>query len=147
VKKIILTGLAFSLMFGFAACKKKSADTAQTPESIATYHNSQNSLDWAGTYRGVIPSSDTFGIKVSITLRYDSTYTLIYEYLGKKLTIVGNGKFEWNETGSAIKLLGLDGKDMPIHYFVGEGFIQQLDLQGNRITGKLADRYILKKDI
>jgi len=35
-------------------------------------------------------------------------------------------------------------KDGPTRYLVGENRIFQLDKEGNRITGELANRYVLK---
>ncbi|MBS3963910.1 MAG: copper resistance protein NlpE N-terminal domain-containing protein, partial [Methylomonas sp.] len=54
------------------------------------------------------------------------------------------GKFEWSETGNVITLTprSSDGSRM---YEVEADRLIQLDARGNRITGKLADRYILKR--
>jgi NlpE N-terminal domain len=45
--------------------------------------------------------------------------------------------------GSIITLTGI--KNKPNEYFVGENKLIQLDIDGNKITGSLADKYILKK--
>ena len=47
-------------------------------------HNAQNSLDWAGTYEGTLPCADCPGIKTTITLKDDNTYTISEEYLERK---------------------------------------------------------------
>jgi len=115
--------------------------------AIDAAHNSQNSLDWAGTYTGVIPCADCEGISVSLTLHPDETYLLSYSYLGKgnSFPIMISGKFSWNEAGSTIFLN--DAKGFPPYYIVGENRLIQLDMEGNPITGALADKYVLEKNI
>ena len=53
------------------------------------------------------------------------------------------GKYTWNAAGNTIILDGV--KDAPNQYFVGENTLTQLDMEGNKITGDMADLYILKK--
>jgi uncharacterized lipoprotein NlpE involved in copper resistance len=36
-------------------------------------------------------------------------------------------------------------KDSPNRYLVGENTLTQLDMEGNKITGNMADQYVLKK--
>lgn len=106
--------------------------------------NSRTSLDWPGTYTGVVPCADCEGIETTLTLRADHTYSLTTKYLGKEdagRTVTGS--FAWYDSGNAIALRGiLDG---PSHYHVGENVLLQLDLAGNRVTGDLASRYRLQK--
>jgi hypothetical protein len=49
------------------------------------------------------------------------------------------GRFTWNTAGNTITLE--DGAQ----YLVGEGHLTRLALDGARITGTLADRYVLAK--
>lgn len=51
------------------------------------------------------------------------------------------GKYTWNNDGSVITL----GSDPSEQYQVGENTLYALDMNGKRITGDLADMYILKK--
>lgn len=108
-------------------------------------HNSQNALDWQGTYKGILPCADCEGIVTTLTLNDDNTYSYKTKYLGKEGNKVfeQKGIFSWNETGSIISLSDLEGK--PYLYKVGENTLTQLDLDGYPITGKLAQMYILKK--
>lgn len=53
------------------------------------------------------------------------------------------GKFNWDANGSTIQLEG----EKPGRFQVGENQLFQLDAEGKRITGDLADSYILKKDM
>lgn len=107
--------------------------------------NSQNSLDWTGTYKGVTPCADCEGIETEIVLKNDLTYTIKTKYLGK-----GNGKvfqekgnFVWDKTGGIITLKGIKGS--PSLYKVGENRLIQLDMEGKVIIGDLAEKYVLTK--
>ncbi len=106
--------------------------------------NSATSLDWEGTYTGVLPCADCAGIETAIRLNRDGTYLLEARYLGKdREARQQRGNFSWNSNGSSIELLGIPSA--PNRYFVGENTLTQLDRDGSRITGDLAGRYVLNK--
>ncbi|GBR77542.1 lipoprotein NlpE [Candidatus Termititenax dinenymphae] len=136
MKKLLVLVMVMVLLFGLSACKKQQAS------AIDSAHNSQNSLNWDGVYTGVIPAADGPGIDVKLTLGLDYKYTLTYKYLEKTGTFNHSGTFVWSSDGSNITL---DTDQVPNHYKVGENILWQLDLQGNRITGSLADKYTLQK--
>jgi uncharacterized lipoprotein NlpE involved in copper resistance len=153
-KLILLTCLPFL----FLNCKKEeksptsitsdiNKDTAITvvEAKVNESHNSQNSLDWQGTYKGVIPCADCEGIETEIVLNADLTFTLKTKYLGKGdgKVFEEKGSFTWDKTGSIIKFK--DVKERPSQYEVGENRLIQLDMKGNVITGNLAEKYILTK--
>ncbi|MBB5634923.1 putative lipoprotein NlpE involved in copper resistance [Pedobacter cryoconitis] len=108
-------------------------------------HNSMNSVDWDGIYKGIVPCADCEGIETTIVLGKELTYSIKTKYLGKSDAKVfeEKGKFSWDKSGQIITLN--DIKDGPNKYFVGENKIIQLDMEGKEITGKLADHYVLKK--
>ncbi|GHT99877.1 hypothetical protein FACS1894142_7850 [Spirochaetia bacterium] len=136
MKKMFLVFVAALLFFGLGAC-------VSTDKVIDAAHNSRNSVNWDGVYRGVIPAADGAGINVEITLGNDGTYSISYQYIDRgEEVFTENGTFQWNDAGSAITL---DVKDMPPHYQVGENTLIQLDMAGKKITGVLADNYILQK--
>lgn len=107
-------------------------------------HNARNALDWNGTYTGILPCADCEGIETILTIRTDSTYTRKNRYLGTKdeswLEISGN--YTWDEAGFIITLNNLNP---PNQYFISENRIFHLDIKGERITGRLAEHYILRK--
>ncbi len=110
-------------------------------------HTSQNSLDWAGIYRGVIPCADCEGIQTELRLNQDMTYTVSTRYLGKDSSIFSvNGSFAWDQAGNKITLANLDRDLVSNSYLVGENRLFKLDMQGNKIEGDLAGHYILEKD-
>ncbi|UTV29465.1 copper resistance protein NlpE [Photobacterium atrarenae] len=107
-------------------------------------HNAQNALDWNGTYQGTLPCADCDGIKVTLTLNTDGTYSLTEKYLGKENgEFSSNGNFNWNAAGNTISVPSDDGAFA--QYFVAENQLFRLDQEGQRITGDLAEQYVLSK--
>lgn len=151
MKKIFLVvGIAICL-FTFLNCKRPannnetaSGQPIPTDSAISDSHNSSNSLDIDGTYKGVLPCADCEGIETEIFLNKDMNYVKRTKYLGKDSKVFEEkGNYTWNEAGNTIKLDGI--KDGPDRYFVGENYLMQLDLKGNKITGNLGDKYVLTK--
>lgn len=144
------------LLILLSGCTVESDPEESTPDSSkasepainqpATGHNSSNSLTWQGSYAGVLPCADCPGIETNLVLHKDNTFSLTTRYLGKDDQVFKNsGTFRWNEAGTGIRLQGLS--DGPVQYQVGEHQLVQLDKQGQRISGDLADQYVLKKQI
>lgn len=108
-------------------------------------HTSQNALDWNGMYKGVVPCADCEGIETVLVLNADNTYLLKTTYLGKgdAAPVERTGTLTWNAAGNTVILAGLE--NAPNQYFVGENVVTQLDMSGNKITGQLADKYMLAK--
>ena len=105
-----------------------------------TVHTSQNALDWAGAYRGVIPCADCQGIETVVILNSDGTFTTHFKYLGKSGEIFSKaGRFTWNAAGNIVTLAG------DAQYLVGENHLRRLAVDGSRIGGALAYRYVLAK--
>lgn len=124
-----------------AACSSPSGDG---PADGA--HNSRNSLDWAGSYTGITPCADCEGIRTTVTLQQDGTFTRELIYLGKSGRPFSDaGQFSWNDAGSAVTLAA--GSEAAQQYQVGENRLYHLDRAGNRIVGELADRYVLEKTV
>lgn len=130
---------------------KLDKDPAPAPTEITSdtiveveNHNSRNSLDYIGMYSGNLPCADCAEIKM--TLEFDEAFTFIMTriYVGRNShKIETKGSFSWNEAGNTIILDNLAGE--PNRFLVIENALIQLDTNGNKIQGKLADRYILKK--
>ncbi|HLS30797.1 MAG TPA: copper resistance protein NlpE [Flavobacteriaceae bacterium] len=120
----------------------KSVDFEEVPDQA---HNSRNALDWSGNYHGTMPCADCPGIETTLNLNTDLTYKIKLDYLDRDTVIEEKGKFEWDNDGQRIKLHpeNQDGTEMA--FFVGENILYRLDEKGNRVTGDLADKYILEK--
>ncbi len=117
----------------------------KTKSKTLTTHkdNSMTSLDWSGTYQGILPCADCEGIKTQLVLNEDLTYSLKTSYLGKEENIFETiGTFAWDKSGSKITL---DNTEKQV-YQVGENKLFHLDKSGNRISGVLANNYIIEKE-
>ncbi|WP_373523060.1 copper resistance protein NlpE [Aquiflexum sp.] len=113
-------------------------------EEVIDHHTSELSLDYLGIYSGILPCADCEGIEVTLELGSGDSYTRKSTYLGKddNKVIESSGTFSWNEAGNTITL---NDEDFPNQYFVGENVLFHLDIDGNRITGDLAENYKLNK--
>lgn len=124
--------------------EETAVDTTQVQtdaaKTVPVGDTSQNSLDWAGSYEGVLPCASCEGIQTLITLQSDNSFIQETVYLGKDEKILKlMGKAAWDEKGQKITLE--DGTQ----YLVGENQLIMLDTEGQRITGDLAANYVLKK--
>lgn len=118
----------------------------ERPASPAPADSSRLSLDWPGTYSGVVPCASCPGIETVVTLNDDGTFERAMRYIDESpVPVVERGAFEWNERGSAVTLNPADGHEA--RYQVGEHRLFQLDSEGARIDGALADRYVLHQHI
>jgi heat shock protein HslJ len=149
--KLRLLELSVMALFFFTSCNsndKKNAETVSEnmveEEVVIDSHTSESSLDWEGTYSGTLPCADCEGIERTITIKKDQTFVAKDNYLGKKDGIFDSqGYIKWLDNGQKILLSDDNGTS----YFVGENTLTQLDQDGNKVTGELADFYILKKQI
>ena len=145
MKWLFYGGLFFICITGLIFCK--SSSTAKKGTSPSSSDNSQTSLDWDGIYYGVLPCADCPGIQTTLYLNKDLSFKLREKYLGKPNSAQEyTGKFSWNSAGNTITLMGLQSNTRPVSFFVGENTVTQLDIKGNKISGELADRYVLSKD-
>jgi len=120
------------------AAKNDSAGTGQD--------NSQTSVDWPGTYSGNLPCADCPGIETEIRLSKNLQFIKKTKWLGKSgESQVVTGTFSWNAGGSQVSLNIPGGNPAQEYYMVGENKIIMLNILGNKITGDLANRYILAK--
>jgi heat shock protein HslJ len=121
---------------------KMSTDTPEIPVG----DTSRNSLDWAGTYSGVLPCASCPGIETTVTLKADGSYERSRLYIDESAVPKSDsGTFKWNDAGSKIALGG-DGAGGQ-QYQVGENQLFQLDQKGERITGDVASKYVLQKHL
>jgi heat shock protein HslJ len=129
-----------------SACKPKEQVNTTSGEIYSGSGKPENSLNWEGVYTGVIPCADCQGIQVRITLLHNNTYQMSYLYLGKENTgETYEGKFHWNADRTIITLNNLDKNEFPVYYILSENSLTQLDTNGNKITGELAENYVLIK--
>lgn len=119
------------------------AETTETHKQDA--HQAHKNL-WSGIYNGFLPCADCAGIKTSLALNKNNSYVMITQFVGKSpRDFVEKGKFVWNEEANRIILTPRKGTTTH-QYFVGEEMLIKLDNNGDLITGKLADKYILHRN-
>ena len=151
MKSTLLLSICIVLLI--SSCKKENKleeieVKVATPDTTIVFgneHNSQNSLDWQGVYKGVLPCADCEGIQTEIVLNSDLTFVKKSKYLGKKdfNAINEKGSFTWNKEGSIVTLKIIN--ESPNQYKVGENTLTQLDMEGKIISGDMAQNYILSK--
>ncbi|MGV3696550.1 copper resistance protein NlpE N-terminal domain-containing protein [Flavobacterium sp.] len=130
--------LLFVLM---VSCQKQAV---KNDEAADTSHNAKNSLDYVGTYKGILPCVDCHGLETEIVINENSTFCLKTRYKGKgEKVYVQKGNFSWDKKGNVITLAEVT--NLPNKFFVGENTLTQLDLSGNKFKGSNADEYILSK--
>ncbi len=104
----------------------------------------KTSLNYIGTYKGILPCADCEGIETTITINENLTYSMTTKYIGKgEKVFQKKGTFLWNKSGNII--IFNSQKNAPYLYFVDENSLTQLDIFGKKITGSLASDYILTK--
>lgn len=149
MKNILL--LALVALIGLVSCKPKEATneetTTQATDTTMTappgYENV--SAELVGMYKGILPCADCDGIETVLVLNADNTYLLKTTYLGKSDAAASEntGTLRWNPEQSYIILGGLVNASNK--FTVGENKLTQLDIDGNPMTGAMADKYILTK--
>ncbi len=120
--------IACALVVLLAACMPRQSQAVAGAAKPADVHTSQNSLDWAGTYEGILPCADCPGVETRLTLHRDGSYELATRALGRDeaaQTVLG--QFAWNAAGSGVTL---DAKGGGQQVSVGEGRLVLLDRDG-----------------
>ena len=118
MKPYLVGSLVMAMLAGCAGTMEAGAPAGSSETKIAPdMHTSQNSLDWAGAYEGVLPCADCPGIKTRLTLKPDGRYELSTQYLDRQpAPTVETGKFFWNTRGNGITL-----ESSGQRFAVGEG--------------------------
>ena len=102
-------------------------------------HNAETSLDYRGTYRGVLPAADCPGIETTLTLKPDGTYSLHEEYLERDARFDAEGAYTLHGN-----LLTLEGSDTT-WYKVEENRLRRLTTDRKEVERPLAEHYVLRK--
>jgi heat shock protein HslJ len=143
--KIYQLWLPICLGVLLAACsKEKGNEASPSPATAAApdMHNSQNALDWAGIYQGVLPCVDCPGIKARLTLVNDGSYTLDSQQLKQDAQVLSvSGRFTWQPDGNTILL---DSAGAGQQFAVGEGRLILLNPDGTKPGSDAVDRSLQK---
>lgn len=140
----------FILTLAFTSCQNNertntvtSSNTITDTATLVDMHTSQIALDWSGTYEGTLPCADCPGIKATIELKNDNTFTQHFDYLDRDAKFTETGKIEWHQNGNSITLVSDDGGRQ--QFKVREGSLLMLSADGEENTGDLAEHYVLTK--
>ncbi|MBA3827797.1 MAG: copper resistance protein NlpE N-terminal domain-containing protein [Taibaiella sp.] len=146
-KLIILT--VFSSLL-FVSCGNHSKNESNnntempgTPGLAAVVEAAESLSGISGTYTGNLPCTDCDGIKTTLILNDDKSYEIDEQYAGRKETNKTIGT-HWTVTDSILTLDSLKGM-RPHRYKIEDESLVQLDMNGEKITGPIADKFILKK--
>ncbi|QWF71651.1 copper resistance protein NlpE N-terminal domain-containing protein [Methylomonas paludis] len=143
-QKFIPAFLSLAYLAIFSAGRPVFAEATETKNAEA--HHAHGHIDWPGIYNGFTPCADCIGIKTTLALNANDSYVLLTKFTGKsEREFVEKGKFTWNDASNIITLTPRNSTTSQ-QYLVAENMLIQLDNNGNRFTGKLADRYILRRN-
>lgn len=117
MNKLIKTASIILISLMIVSCK--------TTQSV---HNSQNSLDWDGVYKGTSLSVTGEELITILTLKKDLTYVMQSSIVGKADVIEESGVFNWNKAGNEITL-----KNKTV-YKVGENTLTKIEENKEKIV-------------
>lgn len=123
----------------------KKTNVANTKDSaqINDMHNAENSLDFYGEYKGIIPAADCPGIRITLTLNKDKSFTSKWVYLEREGSDVEEaGVFTSN--GNTLTLTSKEGDES--YYKVEEGRIIMLNGDKQPAEGAMKDKYVLMQE-
>ena len=140
--KNIFAALTIALIVFSCSNQKHSVSSQQ---SFENHHTAENSLDWEGTYMGILPCADCEGIETWLTLNNDLSFKLVRNYLKNEDilsdTIFGN--FEWQKNN--VKLQENKPNGETLFFSIEENQVRQLTNNAQKVEGELANHYILQK--
>lgn len=141
--KLLWVPVTFSILL--AACSAEKDNKPAPPPATAAspdMHNSQNALDWAGVYQGILACADCPGSKTRLTLVNDGSYTLESQQLKQGAQALSvSGRFTWQADGNTI---ALDDAGAGRQFSVAERRLILLNTDGSRPGPDAADRSLQK---
>lgn len=157
MRKLFLGAVALSALVIFAVgCKKvenKVVDAVSTMDSVgSTLENvagdemgmdmTDATMQYFGIYEGTIPAASGPGIKMTLTLNPDYTFTLVSEYIDSK-----EKPFTDKGTYTAEKgIINATLQDNSMRYFkIGDKQLMLLNDQKEPAEGDMAKEYILNQ--
>ena len=114
----LLAAVLAGLLTGCAGDKPAAGSQAQAP-APPDMHTSQNSLDWAGVYEGILACPDCPDTHTRLTLGADGSFELVSRPLARGAAPTSStGQFTWAADGNSIALADAVGS---LRFAVGEG--------------------------
>ncbi|KGN99661.1 hypothetical protein HR11_05380 [Porphyromonas macacae] len=148
--KLLKLFLAGAIVVCFTNCtnskKQNTADTQQETEIKTETAVETAKPDYFGIYEGTLPCADCEGIKTTLTINEDTTYTLISEYLGKKDNNVFETSGVYNIINeNVIELVTPSSGEKTYYKILDNSSVALCDDKGTLNEGELAAHYILKR--
>lgn len=109
----------------------------------------EESMGYAGVYKGTLPCADCEGIETAIVLNDDNTYQKTSTYLkgNKPGEFEETGVYELNKNTDVITLIPSKNRDegQSNLYLLEENQLTFLNKDGSKVEGEMADLYVLEK--
>ncbi len=118
-------------------------------ETDASYQEETLPTEIIGVYTGTLPCADCEGIEVTISINEDGSYEKSDQYLTEQdvdqTLFEDQGMIDWNSKDSIVTLISTV-EVSKVRYKMGKDILKALNVDGNEVTGSLADNYILTKE-
>ncbi|HTE25940.1 copper resistance protein NlpE [Flavitalea sp.] len=144
-KIVVIVSLALIMTAcGDSAEKENNATVIPVPDTPAAQPSVQYQRIITAAYAGMIPCEDCDAVETTVTLFADTTFELRIAYIGKNpkdtagLNKTISGKFMMHS--DTVHLEGAESR-----YLKSDTALFQLDKTGRIMTGKKAEKYVLKK--
>ena len=123
------------------------AMTRQHETDHASHENHvDKSQEFHGVFYGFLPCNDCLGVKTTLSLKTNNNYLLVTQYTRESAReFFEKGKYTWDDENRAVVLTPRGEGDVRKYVIEDENTLVQLNSDGWRVTGKLADRYLLRK--
>lgn len=143
MKKIELLFAAAIIMGITTACNGKCGRPEGAAGTSKEVVAATETPTMTGTFEGLLPAADCEGIRTTLTVNADSTYTLRSEYIGVKDGLFEtSGVYHLIET-DLIELVTPSSGEKTYYKRLENGFMLS-DSIGTVNTGELAEHYVLK---
>ncbi len=125
---------------------KARASSHQPKIDHAGHHPVDDSQKFRGVFYGFLPCNDCDGIKMTLSLKQNNNYLLVTQYAKESSReLYEKGKYTWDEEKHLVMLTPRKGTAIHQYLIENEETLIQLNSDGTRMTGKLADRYALRR--
>ncbi len=143
VKKQLKQKLALLL---FSAVFLSAGGRAETDHGDHAKH-ADPSQEFHGVFYGFAPCEDCLGLKMTLSLNQRNNYLLVRQYAkAGSREIYEKGKYVWDDENRIVSLTPRKGKGIPRKFQIQDTeSLLQLDENGNRMSGRDADRYVLRR--
>ncbi len=149
----------FGTLFSVNAARAETDHVAQESYLKARATSHQKGIDHAahekpvdssqvfhGVFYGFVPCNDCDGIKMTLSLKQNNNYLLVTQYAKESSReFYEKGKYSWNEDNHTVVLTPRKGTEKHFYHIENEETLIQLNVDGTRMTGDLASRYILRR--